>query len=200
MLNIRLNIDTSKLGAITRGTLEKQLPFATALALTNVAFEVRRDTQQRLPSWLKINKTKFFTSSVVVEKATKSNLVARVGFLERVQLIHMMEDVPVTRKQVRQMIAVPNNATRSKKGNITKANRPKALLEGGKAFQKTIGGVPGVWQYVNRKLSLIWAYEKETKYETKFTKFRDNAYSVIEKKMAKAMEDALVRAVQTAKR
>lgn len=200
MLNININIDTKQLGAITKGTLIKQLPFATSLAINNVAFDVRRETQGKLPSWLKITKTQFFTSSVVVEKATKANPVARVGFLERVQLIDMMEDIPQTRKPVRQMIAVPYSAKRSKKGSITKANRPRALVESGKAFQKTIGGVPGVWQYVNRKLALLWAYEKETKYQKKFTKFRDTAYSVIEQKMAKAMEDALVRAVQTAKR
>ena len=74
--------DTKQLTAYLRGVQKKQIPFATMVALNDVAFDCRSLVQKSLPRRFD-RPTKGLISSVQVIKSKKKNLTAQVGFAGR---------------------------------------------------------------------------------------------------------------------
>ena len=71
--------DTKQLTAYLKGVQKKQIPFATMIALNDVAFDARSLVQKSLPRRFD-RPTKGLISSVQVIKSKKKNLTATVGF------------------------------------------------------------------------------------------------------------------------
>ena len=71
--------DTKQLTAYLKGVQKKQIPFATMVALNDVAFDARSLVQKSLPRRFD-RPTKGLISSVQVVKSKKKNLTATVGF------------------------------------------------------------------------------------------------------------------------
>jgi hypothetical protein len=184
-MEIGFTIDKSKIKALTSGQVQKVALSAFARALTATAFDVRKATQDELPKWLKLTRP-FIKQSVVYERATVKNLVATVGFLERVPLINKMEEGGI-RKPRGRAIAVPAGVARSARGGITKANRPRAVLSKKNVFSDTIGGIGGIWRRRGKKLELLYRYASTTSYDKGTTKFRPLAEKVVQKKLGKQM-------------
>ena len=74
--------DTKQLTAYLKGVQKKQIPFATMVALNDVAFDCRSLVQKSLPRRFD-RPTKGLISSVQVVKSKKKNLTAQVGFAGR---------------------------------------------------------------------------------------------------------------------
>ena len=74
--------DTKQLTAYLKGVQKKQIPFATMVALNDVAFDCRSLVQKSLPRRFD-RPTKGLISSVQVVKSKKKNLTATVGFAGR---------------------------------------------------------------------------------------------------------------------
>lgn len=196
MSAVKIEIDKSKLKALTEKQVVKQGKFAMAMTLTNLAFDVREETQHKLPQWLHITKS-FIPRSVVVNKAKVTNLTSQVGFLKRVKMIGLMEDGG-TRRPTRRKVAVPYKyVKRNAKGGITKANRPRQLLAKKNVFSKNIGGVAGIWKRVGKRLQLLWGYEPQTKYQGRTTHFRDTAMRVARANLQKKFNKNLHKAIAT---
>ena len=70
--------DTKQLTAYLKGVQRKQIPFATMVALNDVAFDARAELQKSLPRRFD-RPTKGLISSVQVVKSKKKNLTAQVG-------------------------------------------------------------------------------------------------------------------------
>ena len=71
--------DTKQLTSYLKGVQKKQIPFATMVALNDVAFDARSFVQKSLPRRFD-RPTKGLISSVQVVKSKKKNLTATVGF------------------------------------------------------------------------------------------------------------------------
>ena len=78
-MHISVQAQTKALTKYLNNVQRKQIPFATMMALNDVAFDARSYTQKSLPRRLD-RPTPAMVRSVQVEKAKKKKLVATVGF------------------------------------------------------------------------------------------------------------------------
>lgn len=77
MTNIVVELDTTRLEKRLTALERRQLPFATQIALNNTAFKTRATVQKALGIYLD-RPTPFVVNSILVQKATKDNLVAHI--------------------------------------------------------------------------------------------------------------------------
>lgn len=78
MIQMSMKLDMTKTNA-SMAQIQKQIPFATSLALNGVANQARIDVGRALPQLID-RPTPYTKKSLQFEKATKKNLVAYVGF------------------------------------------------------------------------------------------------------------------------
>lgn len=182
--------------------VKKQSRFAFAGALTTTAFDVRKEVQGAIPRWMNITK-RFHQQSVVVDKADKRTMTARVGFLERVRLAMLLEKGG-TRKPRGTALAVPTRQfLQERRGKITAAWSPRNILRKPGYFSAKIGGTSGIWRRkaaTRRRravLTLIYAYESHTKHEAGYLRLQEVADKVLKQNLARNFETSLVRALQS---
>ena len=179
---------------------KKQIPFATAKALTDTAKDVQRAETAQLSKKLD-RPTRFTLNAVGVRFATKRNLHAEV-FIKPLQAEYLRWQIEGgTRRVGGAGTGVPTkNRKLNRYGNI--AARRKGLVKGKKQFIDTIGGVTGVWQRYggkrNPKLKLVVAFEKEVKYEKRFP-FYKIASKVADNRFNRNFTKAINHALATAK-
>ena len=143
----------------------KQYPYAASRALNKVAFEARKDLVTHIKSDLH-NTTNFLVSSMQVDKATKSNLKAEVGWLDRVKFGERLVEGGTRTPVSSSNIAIPVNAGRGKSGKVTKSQRPANIGKRKDVFFKEINGVKGLWQKLKGGgIKLLYDYEKSTDYD-----------------------------------
>lgn len=82
MIKINVSADVAKLTSHLRDIERKQIPFATAQALTAAAMGAKADIREKMPSIFD-RPTNFTLNSMYVQKASKSNLVADVHFKDQ---------------------------------------------------------------------------------------------------------------------
>lgn len=173
---------------------------AAASSLTALAFDVRQQVRNELPTWLKLTRA-FLPNSVVYEKATETNLSARVGFHQRADFATLLEEGGERKPTSSQAIAVPtNDVRRTNKGGISAANRPKAQLQKKNVFSGRPENAPnaasGIWRAVKKTgLTLLYIYKDSTRYRTKFMKFKDTAEQVVKANHEKRFEAAVTRMI-----
>lgn len=190
---IKIEIDKSKLRALTHDQLRKQSSYAIAKTLTGAAYEVRKRTQQNIPKWLD-TRTQYLQRAIAVDGATVRNQTARVGFLERANLVSLFEEGG-TRHPKRRAIAVPTAHV----GKITRGKTPSNILRRKNVFISTINGTHGIYQMTNRRVRLLYTFKEQTKYEKKHMKFHKTAEAVAPKFIEKNLWKNLVHAINTAK-
>jgi len=78
-MHMSVQAETKQLTKFLSNAHRKQIPFASMMALNDVAFDARSYTQKSLPRRLD-RPTPAMVKSVQVQKAKKKNLVATVGF------------------------------------------------------------------------------------------------------------------------
>lgn len=124
--------------------LQKQIPFATAQALTSVAREIQAAQKTALSRKLE-NPTSFTVNAVGSAGARRDNLVAKVfvrdiaaGYLEPFEFggHHKLNS---------QALLNPKNIKLNKHGNLTR-NKMSQLKAKPDVFIGDIDGVNGVWQ------------------------------------------------------
>lgn len=189
---------------LTREEVARQVEFAAVQTMTNVAFDVRREVQRKLPQWLNI-KRPFLKASVVVEKARfrDSHPSAKVGFLERARLVELLEEGGTRRPFRARNIAIPIGAA-NKQGKVTPSKRPRAILARDDTFVATINGVEGIWQRKKgrgkTRLQLMYLFEERTTYDSKQIQFFATANRVVSKsfknRFPKNFEKAIAKTVQ----
>ena len=173
---------------------------AAASSLNALAFDVRQQVRNELPTWLKLTRA-FLPNSVVYEKATENNLSARVGFHQRADFATLLEEGGERKPTSSQAIAVPTtDVRRTNKGGISAANRPKAQLQKKNVFSGRPENAPnaasGIWRAVKKTgLTLLYIYKDSTRYRTKFMKFRDTAEQVVKANHEKRFEAVITRMI-----
>ena len=158
LINLSLNLKdvTRSLRTFER----KQLPFAIAGALNATAFDARKAVKKNLFKKF-ILRNKWTERGVIVVKANKHELTAWVN-LNRGYMYDQEEGG--TRTPGGQSIAVPMGVRKDKKRRITKAKRPRALLDKPNTFIIRKGEssrLPaGIYQRMRgRKVKLLYALE-----------------------------------------
>ena len=206
-----MNIDVSSNIAQVTKNLTKiqkdQLPFATSMALNNVANEVAyavtKQMEYELDRPTPFTLKAFMTSSGKFngKRATKRSLYAVVES-KPIQAEYLKYQVyGGTRMPKKRTVAVPTrNARLNRYGNI--ANRKRGLIRNSKQFVGEIKGIEGIWERTGGKRSpgvkLIHAFEPTVQYRKRFNPFRA-AEKVVQRKFGTILAHAIRYATATAR-
>lgn len=175
---------------------QRQVPFATAKALTQTAKDVQKAIVEQLPAVFD-RPTPFTQRGVGITFATKASLTSRV-FLKDVQREYLKLQVTGgTRKPKRTALVVPAGVGLNAYGNMP-PNRIKALLNRKDVFSGKVRGVGGIWQRTNGRLKLLVAYEPTASYERRFP-FGDIARQTIERRILPNFRAAIASAMASAR-
>ena len=208
MLSVHSN--TKQLTAHLNRIQRKQIPFATAKALTQTAKDVRESLKKALPRFLD-RPTKGITKSVQVEKATKYNVTARVGFAglgfgktawkESPAKIMRRHIKGGTRYPNKTAIAVPVKQRTNKYGNLPRNKISTLLANTTKYFSGTPKGISnaGIYERQKKKLKMLIAWEPKATYQGGRFPFKSIVKLSVAKNYRKRFEKALQNALDTAR-
>ena len=208
MLSVHSN--TKKLTAHLNRVQRKQIPFATAKALTQTAKDVRESLKKALPRYLH-RPTPKLISSVRSDMATKYNVTARVGFAGLGFDKTLWRESPAeimryhikggTRFPNRKAIAVPVKQTTNQYGNLKRNAIKNLLANKTKYFSGTPKGMSnaGIYQRQKKKLKMLIAWEPKATYQGGRFPFKGIVKLSVAKNYRKRFERALQDALDTAR-
>lgn len=196
---VTITWDKSKLTALTKQELSRQMDFAVAQTLTGAAFEARKDTQTHLKRRLNIKKN-FLPGSVVVNRATRQRLESEVGFLDRAVLVNLLEQGGKRQPFRARRIAVPSQVV-NKRGNIPPSKRPRRVVPRDDTFIGTINGTYGIWQrYGKNRVKLLYSLTPATTYKPRQIQFQQLVAVVAPRYIERNLWKNLVRALESRRR
>ena len=220
-MQIDIRADVKDLTKSLNRIQRKQIPFATSKALNATAFDVRKTLQDGLNIHLD-RVTSYTKRGVQVEKSTKKNLVAKVGFRSRTfgkgqgkitQAEYMKRQIKGgTRFPKGQAIPVPvpKNMRTNKFGNIPRGKIDRLLGDKDRYFSGTPKGTqdaPGIWQRMpanskrkkqGGKIRMVIAWEPKADYSPRFP-FRQIVSKSVRINFRKRFDNALQQALKTAR-
>jgi hypothetical protein len=173
---------------------------AMAYSLTSLAFDIRYETQKKLPQWVDMTRP-FLSNMVKYDRATASSLSACVGFDKQVKLAMLLEQGGTRTPTNSKSIAVPVDVRTNKSGNVSASQKPGALLNSGKQniYIKYQGGVMGLWQSGKRASTptkLLYVFKRQTQYKHPFFHFFDTAQSVIQTNSQAKFEQSVQKMIE----
>ena len=213
-MQISVKSDVDKAMKSLRRINKKQIPFASALGLTNTAKKVAKFEQHMMAKQLD-RPTPFTVKGVRWARANKAdfktgNLHSRVYIMPKQAEYLKFQIEGGTRTPRGTAIAVPtDNLKRNRYGNMLGGrNRIKRLLARKDTFQGKVGGVEGIWQRPKKGkqragtfgvkgqsgLKLLVAYEQTAQYQKRFDFYgiaKRTVNRIIGRELGKAIQQAL---------
>jgi hypothetical protein len=190
--------------SLTDDFQRKQLPFATAAALNDVAFTAQRSIQSQMATSIFDKKpTAFTTHSIAVDKATKSDPTATVRVKDAQAEYLKFTEAPGTRTPLNGgslpvPVGIPVNAS----GNIPR-KRIAQLAAKPRYFIATVKGTKGLYQRpTDRKqpLKLMATFVKAKHFDKPKLKFAERVDAVVKAEIEGALQRAMAKALASAKR
>ena len=192
MIQIKIKADFKRVKRFLSKVEKKQIPFATARAITQTLQIAKKDVLRQLDKDIR-RPTPFTRRAFRVEGAKKTNLRGRL-FIGPVQAGYLARQIfGGVRKPVGAALALPpakrlaGDIRRDRFGNLPRSQRAKVLISKG-AISATIGGVAGIWRIPKRtktgklrkgaKLKLLLAYEPQAVYRPRFRFFERGQNSI----------------------
>ena len=194
-VNVKTNIkEISK--NLTRDQ-KKQVPFASAMAINNTLFQLRKEMGKQTRKKLD-RPTKFTQNGFVVQKAKKQNLKGMLFLKDAVEK-YLKFQIDGGVRSTGKYIPVPfkQNARLNKFGNIV--GKRSGLIKKKSQFIGTVNGLLGVWErQKGNKLKLIIGFERTVEYKPKLP------FYTIAQKFSAAVFDrnftkAIARAIKSAR-
>lgn len=196
MLSFVVKSDLDRVAREVEARFARQIPFATAKALTKTAQEVQRAVVDQLPAVFD-RPTPFTLRGVGVTYATKATLTSRV-FLKDIQREYLRLQVTGgTRSPKKVALVLPAGVDLNAYGNIPRG-KIKALLARKDVFSGKVRGVGGIWRRTNGRLKLLVAYEPTATYQRRFP-FGAIARQTIERRLLPNFRAALAAAIASAR-
>lgn len=164
MIDIKIN--TKNAGQWLNNIAAKQIPYAAANTLNNVAFAVKDEEVSALGNYLD-RPTPFTKRGFEVVKASRSRLIASVG-ARQIQGEYLKFAVEGgTRTPKKMAIVLPRAMNLNQYGNMPKG-RVKSLLKQRTVFSGKVRGIGGIWRRVggkkNRGVKLLVKYTGKAQY------------------------------------
>ena len=191
---------TRRLNAVQR----KQVPFATAVAITRTADAVvraeKRGTHKHFDRPTPFTE-KAFTRIPARKRDTP--IRGRVFAKDKQAAYLELQIYGGIRRPKGRALLVPGKIELNRYGNIANKKIQK-LLRKPNVFSGTVGGVPGIWQRYtgrrsrNRRPKLLVAYEPTTRYRPRFPFFRI-AQTTTRRVFPRRFRVELARALRTAR-
>ena len=197
MITVRANF-----GALTRNLddlARKQVPFATARALTHMADAAAVANRRALPSIFD-RPTPFTMRGIAVEPARKSRLVARVFVRDKQAEYLVLQETGGTRRPERRALLMPKAAPRNAYGNLPRRGVAALKRQKDVFVGRTESGRGGIFRRLaNDKIQPLILFIDQAKYKPRFG-FKGRVIKVANATMAPAFRQALAKALATARR
>jgi hypothetical protein len=212
MLTVRMQLDINP--ALRQfSTLERdQLPFATSLALNNLAMSAQAAIRTHYQTAFTLRRPDFIEKqgAKIMQFATKRDPAAVLGIDPKADFLTKFETGGQRPKRGTH-IAIPSLVRRNKRDIVTRGNRPRSLISrlgqkkgaGGVFVDRTEEGrQPGVYQRTGRGgrvgLKLLYAFETSAILPASL-QFIQTAQRVAETEWPTIFEAALDQALRTSR-
>ena len=153
MLELDVSSDVDRLMRRMTAVERRQVPFALAGALTSLAFDIRKDAVERTgPESFDLRDPRFLRAAIVVDKASKHDLRARVyDRLESSDLLLHARGLP--KYPHGKHVAVPTKHLLPKRRarGVPKAWRPKQVMRKPRVFEQRWKGHLYIWRRKTKK-------------------------------------------------
>lgn len=162
MPNISVKHDLNRAERLLKG-YERQIPFATSLAINNTAKDFQTAERTQLLRAFDVRRKQWVERNVKIKPfSTKRRLEARIGIVspgagERSDILSKFEKGGMKRPTKRQALAIPDRAQRTRAGVISRAARPRAFR-----FRLWGVGKGGVRVYRGKKRTFMIQYPDGT--------------------------------------
>jgi hypothetical protein len=196
MATINVSSNVKQVERSLNDIARKQIPFATARALTTTANLVQARITRELPTIFD-RPTPFTMRAIGVTPATKTNQTA-VVFVKDAQAKYLeIEETGGTRTPAGVALVLPGTIKLNMYGNM-----PKGALQRAKAktnvFVGTVHGVSGFWMRTKGGLKLLAEFKAKATYKPIF-KFNERAEQSVKRIFPARLRLALDTALKTAK-
>ena len=208
---MNLNI-TTNIKSIQRGlskTAKRQVPFAIASTLTQLAFQAMQEEKQQAPKYLD-RPTPFTIKGFRYKKANKRNLMSLVYIdsadSKRSYMKYSIEG-GVSRPKKSALVHPAKNSKLNKYGNLPRNYVKKALANKAKFFSGVPKGMQGdensgIWQRYgprnNQRIRMVAQWRKSRGYQAKFP-FYEITGDVVFGRANAIFNKQLAYAIRTAK-
>lgn len=172
-VDFRVTFDVKPFARWLDREIARQIPFATALALTRVAKIAQGVVRNELPRHFTI-RTTFVAKGIRIRSATKSRLFAEVGSKDRFMKAQALGGTKTA--QEGSHVAVPVGARTTPKSVTRKGKWPTRMLTKKRRFLAPLpSGVDGIWRRKGPKrrprLVLQYILVKQAKIEKRWPLF-----------------------------
>ena len=206
-LNITTNIKSIQLGLSK--TAKRQVPFAIASTLTQLAFQAMQEEKQQAPKYLD-RPTPFTIKGFRYKKANKRNLMSLVYIdsadSKRSYMKYSIEG-GVSRPKKSALVHPAKNSKLNKYGNLPRNYVKKALANKAKFFSGVPKGMQGdensgIWQRYgprnNQRIRMVAQWRKSRSYQARFP-FYEITGDVVFGRANAIFNKQLAYAIRTAK-
>lgn len=175
----------------------RQLPFATAKALTDVArYDVKPAVERRIDQAFD-KPVRFTQQAVAYHPAHKATLVSRV-FVKDIQRGYLgIQQEGGVRRATGRALAIPVRQERNSYGNLPRGTI-KRLLARKDTFSGRVNGYGAIWQRQGRNLKLLVAWKEQAGYRPRFG-FYEAARTAAQLHFPRRFEAAMSQALATAR-
>ena len=196
MLTISVKADIAKFSRDLDRQYIRQLPFATAKALTDTAKDVERAETKALPE--KFDRPTPFTMRAFATRAARKNNLTATVYVRPIQAGYLRLEIEGgTLLPKRRALVLPTDLPTNQYGSIPKG-AVKRLLARSDVFSGKVRGVSGIWQRTPRGLLLLIAYAAKATYKKRFP-FYEIGTKVARERIEPNFRAAWARAVATAR-
>lgn len=193
-VNVKTNI--KEITKWTTSVQKKQIPFATANAINQTLFQLKKEMAKQTVKKLD-NPTPFTQKGFLVDKAKKTKLFGSLYAKKEVAEYLQYQVEGGTRASGKKFAIPTKNAKLNKYGNIP--NKKAGVVKKKNQKIMTIKGMTGVYEtHKDRTLKLIIAFKNSATYKIKFP-FYVIAQKFSQSKFNKNFINAMNRALKTAK-
>lgn len=181
-VEIKIKVDTKRVKRFLSNVQRKQIPFATARAITQTLQIARKDVLRQLDKDIR-RPVPFTRRGFRVDGANKVNLTGRLFILpKQARYLHWQISGGVRRPKgmalaMRPAKPMPGDLRLNKYGNLPPSQHARAQLSKG-AISATINGVAGIWMPPKKtktgkvrkgsRMKLVLAYERQATYRKRF--------------------------------
>ena len=197
-VQLRVKADVKQATRYLKRVQRKQVPFATAKALTATA----QDTQKNLVKGMKRDlhrPTPFTQKGIGIRRATKKNLTASV-FVKPIQLEYLKWAIFGGTRQPRSQVIIIGNTRRNQYGNTPGFRKFRSRqLAKANVFEGEVNGQAGIWERKRRGgVKLLALYVDSATYRKRF-RFFERARKTAQARFPKQFDRAMKAALRTAR-
>lgn len=210
MMIVSVKAETANALRWLDGIHRRQIPFATALALTRTAQTVQSEVRRQLPQRFTI-RSNFVAQAIRVRPATKETLTAQVliptdqeGYRRIADAMEMQEFGGPKKPIEGRSIAIPVEVRKTKRGIVPRAVRPRALMHTPRVFRlRTKDGHDLLMQRMARgrakgSLRVLFRFKPSVLIRRAFG-FFDTGEATVRRVYQTIFRDALDRAIRSAR-